>query len=347
MPVVSVVIPIFNRERYLAQAMDSILAQTLTDFELLMVDDGSSDSSCEIVRAYTDPRIRLIRHERNRGVAAARNTGITEARGRYLAFLDSDDVAYPDRLQRQVEFLDRHPDYAAVGAWIDWMDEDGRPLGRIQRKAVAWDDIAAQRLFRPAIQNGAAMARTRILKRYRHDERFRVGEDFHLWARIASDHKMANLPRVLVRCRAHGQRITDQAQEERRAARIAIYGAQLDALGIAHTGEDLERHFRLRRMHKINYRPDEAYLDWAERWLCALREANRHAKLYPEPAFSRVLGAFWAKACVHAGRAQGAAHALARFWHSPLRPWAWAGIWKELILAAPRPIAALALRPVP
>ena len=105
---VSVVIPAYNRERYLADAVDSVLAQTFTDFELLIVDDGSRDRTVEIAKSYRDPRIRLVRHERNRGVAAARNTGVAEARGAYVAFLDSDDVAYPDRLARQVAFLDAH-----------------------------------------------------------------------------------------------------------------------------------------------------------------------------------------------------------------------------------------------
>ena len=338
-PKVSVVIPVYNRERYLAEAIDSVLAQTLTDFELLVVDDGSSDRSLEVAESYRDPRIRVVRHERNRGMSAARNTGIAEARGRYLAFLDSDDMAYPNRLALQAAFLDRHPDIAAVGAWIDWMDASGHPLGRVKRKAVAWDDIAAQSLFRPGIQDAAAMARTDILRRFPHDERYRIGADFDLWVRIAAAHKLANLPRVLVRCREHEQRTTHNTADESRALRLTIFRAQLDALGIGYTPEDLERHYLLRRMRKMRVRPDPAYLDWAETWLRTLREANQRVRLYPEPAFSHVLGSFWARVCGQARWGMGV-RAASRFLSSPMRRWAWAGIRKDLSLVAPRPFAA-------
>src|SRR5262249_27061073 len=146
-PKVSVAIPVYNREKYIAQAIDSILAQTFTDFEILIIDDGSTDSSVAIARSYSDPHIRLVCHATNSGVAVARNSAIAHARGEYLAFLDSDDWAYPQRLAKQVAFLDRHPDYAAVGAWIEWMDTDGRPFGRTKRKPTSPEDIAALRLF--------------------------------------------------------------------------------------------------------------------------------------------------------------------------------------------------------
>ena len=122
-PKVTAVIPVYNREKYLRGAIESILAQTFTDFELLVIDDGSTDGSREAIRSYHDPRIRLMCNETNQGIPKTRNRGIQFARGEYLAFLDSDDWAYPERLAKQVAFLDSHPDYAAVGAWID---VDGR-----------------------------------------------------------------------------------------------------------------------------------------------------------------------------------------------------------------------------
>ena len=140
-PKVTVVIPVYNREKYVCEAIESVLDQTFADFELLVIDDGSTDRSREAVQSYHDPRIRLMSNEKNEGIPKTRNKGIGLARGEYLAFLDSDDRAYPERLAKQVAFLDRHPDYAAVGAWIDWMDEEGRPLGRIKRKAVSPDEI--------------------------------------------------------------------------------------------------------------------------------------------------------------------------------------------------------------
>src|SRR5262249_35270201 len=142
LPKVTVVIPVYNREKYVRDAIDSILVQTFPDFELLVIDDGSTDRSREVVQSYHDPRIHLVCNGTNLGVPKTRNLGIQLARGEYLAFLDSDDWAYPERLGKQVAFLDSHPDYAAVGAWIAWMDEEGRSLGRIRRKPILPDEIA-------------------------------------------------------------------------------------------------------------------------------------------------------------------------------------------------------------
>lgn len=339
-PRVTVVIPVYNRAAYVAAALDSILAQSFADFELLVVDDGSTDNSRAIIEAHDDPRIRLVVNERNRGIAATRNRAVSLAQGAYLAFLDSDDIACPDRLAQQVAFLDSHADIAAVGGWVAWMDESGRRRGKIKRLATAPDDIAAQRLFRPGMVNSAAMARTKVLAQFPHRDGLRVGSDFDMWARFAGRHKLANLPAVLVMVRRHDQRITAALEDQVATVRTGIYAAQLEALAIDFTETDLERHFMLRRMHMVDFTPDRDYLDWAETWLLGLQTANATASLYPEPAFSHELGVFWAKACRH-GSVPG------RFLASPLSRAAWPGLWKLLRRHAPiplpRPGAAAAL----
>ena len=300
-PKVSVVIPNYNREAYVREAIDSILAQSFTDYELLVIDDGSTDGSCDAVRGYDDERIRLILNDGNLGIAATRNAALGFARGAYLAFLDSDDTARPDRLAKQTKFLDANPDHGAVGSWVAWMDGGGNPLGKIKRLATDADTIAAERLFRPGIVNSAAMIRTALLRDFPHREDLVVGSDFDMWARFAAHHKIANLPETLVRCRRHGQRATALNADLVKRIRCGIYRAQLDALGVAFSDDDVERHFMLRRMHRVGFTPDRAYVAWAGRWLAALRAANRVAGRYPEPAFSRVLGVFWAKTCRQAG----------------------------------------------
>ena len=300
-PRVSVVIPTYNREAYIRDAIDSILAQSLADFELLVIDDGSTDGSCRAVRAYDDSRIRLIRNDGNLGIAVTRNAGLGFARGEYLAFLDSDDWARPDRLARQTAFLDSHPDHGAVGCWVAWMDGDGRPLDGIKRLATDADTIAAERLFRPGIVNSTAMVRTALLYDFPHREDMVLGEDYEMWARFVVRHKIANLPLTLVRCRRHDGRITALNADLVKRMRCAIYRTQLAALGVAFSDDDVERHFLLRRMHRVGFTPDDAYVNWAGNWLEALRDANRRAGLYPEPAFSRVLGVFLAKTCRRAG----------------------------------------------
>ena len=341
-PRVSVVIPVYNREAYLGAAIESVLAQTYRDFELLVIDDGSADRSREVARRYRDRRVRLLCHEHNQGLPRTRNAGIDAARGTYVAFLDSDDVALPARLAKQVSFLDRHPNHAAVGAWVDWMDDSGRPLGRVKRRPVAACDVAALRLFRQGIENTASLARTAILRAYRHDERFAVSEDFEIWARIAAEHGIANLPEVLVRRRAHPQQTSKDRDEQTRLYRQAIYARQLEALGVAFEEEDLRRHHLLRRMRKSGFTPDCAYVEWAETWLRALQAANARAARYPEPSLSQLLGGFWLKVCWNAAPNLGWPAAWQRFRTSSLRRWAWAGLRNDLFLRGPRPIAWLA-----
>jgi glycosyltransferase involved in cell wall biosynthesis len=341
-PKVSVVIPVYNRERYLGDAIASVLAQTFTDFELLVIDDGSTDRSRDVARAFADARLRLLCNERNLGLPRTRNTGVDAANGAYLAFLDSDDVAMPERLAKQVAFLDRHPDHAAVGTWVDWMDDAGRRLGRIKRRPLSAAEVAALRLFRQGIENTASMARTEILRTYRHNENFAVSEDFEMWERVAAAYGIANLPEVLVRRRAHAQQTSKDRDEQTRLYRQTIYARQLEALGIAFDEEDLRRHHLLRRMKKSRYTPDRAYVDWAEAWLLALHAANERMRRYPEPALSHLLGGLWLKVCWNGAPALGWPTAMRRFATSPLRRWAWGGLRDDAFLRGSRPLSWLA-----
>jgi len=328
MPRVTVLIPVYNRIRFIGDAIDSVLAQTFEDFELLLVDDGSTDGSQARIGACDDPRIRLIQNPENLGIAATRNRGIDAARGEFVAFLDSDDRALPERLAHQVAFLDTHPDVAAVGSWIRWIDDSGATRGKTKRKAADPDQIAAERLFRSCLENSTATARTEVLRAYPHREDYRLGSDYDLWARIAADYRLAALPEVLVERRQHDSQASDERSPEYKHWRLAIFADQLDALGVSYQAHDLENHYVLRRMHKEAFQPDHAYLDWTERWFAALLAANAERHLYPEPAFSATLGAFWCKVCWFALAAIGPA-AARRLIASPLRRTIWPGLREE------------------
>ena len=330
---VSVLIPFYNRASYLREAIDSILQQSFTDFEILALDDGSTDSSADIVSQYKDPRIRLLRSDKNLGIPATRNRGIAAARGEYLAFLDSDDLALPDRLAHQVEFLQGNPDHAAVGSWIEWIDQSGHKTGKVKRKPTSPEQIGAERLFRSGLENSTAMARTKILQAYPHREDMVLGSDYDLWARVAADYKLAALPEILVYRREHETRATQTKIDTTKALRLEIFAWQLRALNVAYSDEDLACHYILRRMQKENFIPDMDFLDWAEAWLLQLRDANIIACQYPEPAFSWVLGEFWLKTCWNA-RLPSGMRPWRRFWCSKLRSPALAGaarvIWDQI-----------------
>lgn len=197
MPKVSIIVPAFNAAPTLLQTLDSLLNQTYRDFEILLVDDGSTDATRRLAEAYcADPRMRVVRQS-NRGAAGARNTGIAMARGRYIGFCDADDMWHPQKLATHVAHLDTN---AAVGVSYSattMIDEDNRPLGTFERPRLL--DISAEHLFRrnPVGTVSSVVARRDALEdlSYRpysekdrdwiFDETLRAFEDFECWLRLA------------------------------------------------------------------------------------------------------------------------------------------------------------------
>lgn len=208
-PAVSVVMPVYNVERYVEQAVRSVLAQTFTDWELVIVDDGGTDRSLALCAAFTDPRIRIVRQE-NRGLAGARNTGITAARGAYVALLDSDDAFLPEKLRLHVAHLMVNPDVGVSFAGADLIDDNGRPIG-VQQRPLRGIVSAGQVFQGQAIKNGsipvfrrqtledAALRPAGTDRIWYFDETLRRSEDVECWARIAltTTWAFAGLPDIL------------------------------------------------------------------------------------------------------------------------------------------------------
>jgi glycosyltransferase involved in cell wall biosynthesis len=326
-PKITVFLPVRGAAPHLGAAIDSILQQTFGDFELLIVDDGADRAAVELIARSSDPRIRFVQREPAKGVAGAIVAGLALARGDLVAFMVPDGISHPKRLAREAAFLDNHPDYAAVSTWVDWIDETGRRK-RIKRKPVAADEIAARRLFRSGIEHVASLARIAVVREHIEPNISTGSADFDLWARIASRHKLSNLPEVLLTRRIDGTTATDP--EVRKTERQEIYRLQLADLDIQFTDDDLRRHFLLRRMRKEEFLPDRAFLSWAEGWLRQLQTANAPCRLYPEPVFSEVLGTYWVKVCWHASRRIGWSSAWRAFCASPLRRWAWPGLRRQI-----------------
>ena len=316
-PKVTVLIPVYNGHRYVAQAIESILDQTFTDFELLLIDDGSTDRSVDVLRSYSDPRVRLVLNERNLGIPGTLNKSLGLARGKYFAVLDNDDYARPERLERQVDFLERHPDFAAVGTWGVTTDEAGNTTGVIKRLLVASEEVQSHLLFRCCLLHPSVMAKTAVLREYGYSEEFVTCADFDLWTRVARTHRLASLPEILLHHREHAQRATNQNSDRSRQEKKSIIASQLASLGLEFSPEDLERHFLLRRMKSDHFVPDRAYLEWASAWLVRLRSANRGTSVYPQRAFARVVAETWLRACRRGSEELGWV-AWLLFWRSSL-----------------------------
>ena len=215
-PLISVVMPVYNCERYVAHAVESILAQTLVDFEFVIIDDGSTDKTPEILRRYAarDPRIRLVSRP-NRGLVASLNEGLALARGELVARMDADDIAFPQRFERQIAFLRDHPDVVCVGSATLEIDEAGRELV-VTAYPLHDEEIqecllkGCSTLFHPT----AMIRREAVISVGGYREEMKHGEDYDLWLRLGERGRLANLEEVLLRYRIHPGSKTERFHEE-------------------------------------------------------------------------------------------------------------------------------------
>ena len=199
-PIVSVVMSVYNARAHVREAVESMLRQTYDDFELVVIDDGSTDGSGDLIRKFNDRRIRLVQQS-NSGLAAALNHGVTLARGRYIARMDADDVSEPDRLRRQVNLLNARPEVAIVGTSFEVIDERGGHLYTFW--ALPHDeDIRRQLLVRNPFGHGTVMIRKEALVAV-GGYRLVAIEDYDLWIRVLHEHRGANVPDVLYRWRVN------------------------------------------------------------------------------------------------------------------------------------------------
>ena len=229
-PTISVIMSVFNGKEYLADAVNSILNQTWSDFEFIVIDDGSTDGSTALLRELqaTDHRIRLV-HQQNIGLTASLNRAIHCARGEFIARMDSDDRSDANRFAAQLEYLASHPECVALGSWLLLIDPDGDALGE-QRTPTSHDDIVDS-LYRGigALPHPSVLMRRASLERvggYR--ESFRYAQDLDLWLRLSDFGKLANLVEPLLQYRLHPNSITSHKRRDQlAAARRAVQEACL------------------------------------------------------------------------------------------------------------------------
>ena len=197
MPLVSVIIPTYNRATWVKEAAASVLAQTIRDYELIVVDDGSTDATLEALISL-EGRLTVLRRESRRGVSAARNLGAAAARGDWLAFLDSDDLWLPDKLARQVDYLRSHPDLVICQTEELWI-RNGVRVNPPQTHRKAGGDIFLQSLQRCSVSPSAVMLHRRLFEDLGgFDETLEAGEDYDLWLRTAWRYPVGLAPEPLV-----------------------------------------------------------------------------------------------------------------------------------------------------
>lgn len=287
-PLVSAVMLVYNSEEHLREAIDSVLNQTFKDFELVIVNDGSTDSSLEIIDSYDDDRIRLVDNGQNRGLAYSRNVGLKEARGAFLAWCDSDDINLPTRFEDQVKFLQENPSYGLCGSWQTYSIGKRKLINKTFKDP---EILKAILLFTPSIMNPTAMLRMSMVREhgitFNNDLAF--CEDYDFFQRSSMHFPLTNVQKVLLKYRVSDSGMTMQfeAQEERNARlHKVVYAQALEYLGIRPKEEELNTHRLICSNKKF-----DSFEDFKNsfEWLNTIKKKNQETKVYQPRALEKVL----------------------------------------------------------
>ncbi len=280
--------------------MESVLGQTFLDFEFLVVDDGSTDASAEIINSYQDERIRVLENPTRLKLSGALNRGIDEANGEYIARMDADDICLPNRLEEQVAFMDNHPELGVCGSWVK-MFGDRKTI--IYRAPVGYEHIRAKVLFDNPFVHPTVMIRKALFDRckLRYDGSYYPTEDYELWARAVSCFPCDNIPKVLLHYRVHPNSMTTSDWGNMDGKGLLISKSVLDELGVELSEQQLCFHRNIgREMSCQLSQPTE--LNQAEQWLSSILEANRQKKVYSEPALKDIISDTWFRLCFNSSQ---------------------------------------------
>jgi len=234
---VSVVMTVYNAQDYLPEAIESILNQTFTDYEFIIVDDCSTDNSLQIASEYQkkDARIQVHHHQQNMGIAGARNTGLKLARGKYIVWMDADDVSLPARIEKELAFLESHPQVGVVSSSASLIDSKGNLLSVVHMPQshfmIAWSFCFADPLINPAVMVKRALySEVGEYRNLAENKGEYFPEDFDLWIRMITKTQFYNLSEPFLKLRKHEQNITKTRAQSALKNSIRICGWYLESL---------------------------------------------------------------------------------------------------------------------
>lgn len=293
-PKVSVVMPVYNREKYIRESIDSVLNQSYKDFELIIVDDGSTDNSIQLIQQYYDSRIKLIIHENNAGVAAARNTGYLHSKGEYIVIADSDDINHPDKLLEQVNMLDINSNVDIVGCYYQHFSKHGNleilkypeDDALIKAYSVFWLQQAPASMFR----------KDKIKKEgiFLHDETYKAAVDTEWFHKQPLNIKFMNIQKVLYYYRRHENQLTldDPFSLQKQFIGKSRINVLETKLGIPMTKERMQTHnllcdpfigdFDLQKMNE---------------WVVLLLDTNKEKQVFQDEVFTKLVLTYYKNVC--------------------------------------------------
>ena len=294
-PKVSVLMSVFNGERYLREAIDSILNQTFSNFEFVIIDDGSIDSSNEIIRSYNDPRIRLIENEINIGLTKSLNKGIDDSQGKYIARMDADDISLPERLEKQVNFMESNPEVGICGTL-------NRVLGvrdkgeKILNYPKDHETARCMLLFQNVFDHSTLMMSRKKLKKnqLRYDVSIKYAQDYDLISKASGMFKLANIQEVLLFSRKHSGQIRNKYGFMQKEVARFIQKRYLSDLGIKPTKKELDLHNNTITLCLPAGK--ETVLETAK-WLRKIKLANFRRNVYDQEILGGCISELWLRVC--------------------------------------------------
>jgi len=236
-PKITVLLPVYNCELYVVAAVESILSQTFTDFELLIIDDASTDSTVAILKSFTDPRIQLTEKPVNSGYTNSLNYGLKIAKGEYIARMDGDDISYPERFEKQIAYLENHPEVVVCGTNQKFLGND-----KLVTHPLSNEAIQIRLLWGNCIPHSSAMIRKKVLddNAIQYDATTEPAEDYHLWIQLLAYGTLYNLPEILLEYRVYSNQVSRKRAQEQKKSDIAAKFKMLDYLNVQWDTNEIE-----------------------------------------------------------------------------------------------------------
>jgi len=292
-PRISVVMSVYNGERFLKKAIQSVLAQTCANFEFIIIDDGCSPKSKQTIDNFKDQRIVRLDNQKNIGLSASLNKGIALAKGEYVIRMDADDLCLPDRFQTQINFMDAHPEIDICGSWAKKI---GHGTSYIIKQPINHESIKAGLIFRATLIHPSVIIRKTSWKKYglAYNPSFKKAQDYELWTRAVKNCRFANIPKVLLHYRKKAKTHSFDINGNSKMYSINIRLRLLKELGLNPTKKEIELHQNISHFKikgQLNNIRD------CENWLTKINQSNNQLGLYDNTALKQLLAERWYSLC--------------------------------------------------
>lgn len=296
-PELSIIMPVYNRDKYIGEAINSLLSQTYQNFELIIINDASTDNSLQIIKSFKDKRIKVLINEQNKGIVFSRNKGLQIAQGEYIAPFDSDDIALPEKFLKQINFLNSNPEFGMIGSWVKLIDENGKLLQKKWKLNAKPERIPSCLLFRNYFAQPSVIIRKEAIPIGGYNPDFEIGEDYIMWINIANKFKTYNLPEYLVLCRFHESNSSNINNDILNKYELLIYNYIYNRIGINIDNQKLNTILKIKNNEKIKEIEELIKIDF---FLKEILDKNLKNKEYDQKQLEKEVFNRWIKSCYHA-----------------------------------------------